>query len=204
MEQKGFDVNATIPAGTTKEEFRLMLQNLLIERFGLRFHREMKTMPAYELVIASSRPKLQQYQPEPDETPPPFKLTVVNKDGFPVLPAGNRPVAMAAPGGRIGIRARNESSEEIATRLSNVVGKPVIDHTGLKETYDYTLFYQITNLTAQPAGPASDITSPIADHPDLPTIFQAIEKQLGLKLQTKKLPVSIFVIDYAIADPTPN
>ena len=51
------DVNATLPPGTTKEQFHLMLQNLLVERFTLVIRREKKEMPIYELVVAKNGPK---------------------------------------------------------------------------------------------------------------------------------------------------
>ena len=55
-----FDITAKIPAGTTREQFALMRQNLLDERFKLVFHREKKEVPGYELVVAKSGPKLKE------------------------------------------------------------------------------------------------------------------------------------------------
>ncbi len=203
MDKEGFDVNAIVPPGTSKESFHLMLQNLLVERFGLRFHRENKVMRAYELIVAKTGPRLQQSGPEPVSPPAPFKSLVIDSDGFPVLPEGNRPTALAAPGGKIAIRAKNETTEEIAARLSNAVGEPVVDRTGLKGNYDYVLYYQVGAAAARGTSPF-DAPLPVSGQSEGPSIFQAVERQLGLQLREKKLSVPIFVVDYASKEPTSN
>jgi uncharacterized protein (TIGR03435 family) len=203
MDEQGFDVNAIVPPGTSKESFYQMLQNLLVERFGLKFHRENKVMSAYELIVAKTGPRLQQSRPGPVSPPAPFKDVVTNSDGFPVLPEGNRPTAIAAPGGKIAVRARDETIEEIAARLSNAVGEPVVDRTGLKGNYDYVLFYQVGATAARGTLPF-DGPLPVSGQSEGPTIFQAVERQLGLQLREKKLSVPIFVVDYASKEPTSN
>ena len=58
-----YRIDATLPPNTTMEQFRLMLQNLLAERFHLRLHHETKLRPGYELVVASGGPKLKEWNP---------------------------------------------------------------------------------------------------------------------------------------------
>ncbi len=206
IDKVDFDVNANVPPGTTKEQFHLMLQNLLIERFGLKFHWDSKVMPAYELVVTKSGPKLKESAPGPDEAAPPFNGTKVGPDGFPVLPAGKRPVTMMAPGGKLAVRGHEETAEDIAAKLSSEVGRPVINRTGLKGKFDYTLHYQIGGLRAEappsPSDPAD--SSSLANSESGPTLFEALQQQLGLKLQPSKGPVPVFVIDHANKVPTEN
>src|SRR4029453_9547494 len=90
-----FDILAKVPEGTTREQFRLMLQNLLIERFKLTFHRDKKEMPIYEPALAKDGPKFQEAVEDPapkDSTvvPPPMagSPAQLGKDGFPILQSG--------------------------------------------------------------------------------------------------------------------
>jgi uncharacterized protein (TIGR03435 family) len=65
-----FDIAVTIPEGATREQFELMMQNLLAERFKLKFHREPREMPIYELVVAKGGPKLKESTNGPEPLPP--------------------------------------------------------------------------------------------------------------------------------------
>ncbi|MGO9255964.1 MAG: TIGR03435 family protein [Bryobacteraceae bacterium] len=80
-----FDITAKIPPGTTKEQFRLMQQNLLAERFKLTVHHEKKESQVYELTVGKNGPKLKESAgPETPLTRPP-KWTI-GSDGLPVVP----------------------------------------------------------------------------------------------------------------------
>ena len=99
-----FNITAKIPEGATKEQFRQMQLNLLIERFGLKFHSEKKDMQGYELVLAKNGPKLKESAPEPpkdstansQKSPNTFTFSkpTMGKDGFPVIPPGVNAVFM--------------------------------------------------------------------------------------------------------------
>jgi uncharacterized protein (TIGR03435 family) len=96
-----FTISAKIPDGTTKEQFRQMQLNLLMDRFSLKFHREKKEINGYELIIAKDGPKLKESKPkpskEPDEDPEAPGLVTppkVGKDGLPVLPPDRSMVLM--------------------------------------------------------------------------------------------------------------
>jgi uncharacterized protein (TIGR03435 family) len=185
---------------------RLMLQALLADRFKLTLHRETKELPVYNLVIAKGGPKLQ--ESKPDETTnkgdktgdiaaggkkaassPGGPLTVGGGGG----PAGSKSVSLAAGGGasvsfggRGGNRnmsGRGVTMQGLTATLANVTGRPVMDKTGLTGKYDYKLEY------------APDDNSVEAD-PTGPSIFTAVQEQLGLKLESAKGPVEIFVIDH--------
>jgi uncharacterized protein (TIGR03435 family) len=75
-------VDATMPPGTTKEQLQAMLQNLLIERFHLSFHRETRNFPGYELVVAKDGPKLKESTPAPAASTPPLRHPAGRPGGF--------------------------------------------------------------------------------------------------------------------------
>jgi uncharacterized protein (TIGR03435 family) len=217
MESTRFDISAKVPAGTTKEQFRLMLQNLLAERFHMALHREKKDMPMYELVVAKGGPKLQESAPV-DETPakdaPPPEPPKMDKEGFPVLPAG-RPGGMLmgiGPGGRARLQAMGQTMDEFINMLSNHLDRPVTDGTGLKGKYDFRLSFAMDmamgrGMMMGPMPPPPGDGGPAAAAPDGdpgPTLFTALQEQLGLRLEAKRGPVEILVIDRMEKTPTEN
>jgi uncharacterized protein (TIGR03435 family) len=196
-----FDISAKIPAGASKEQFRLMQQNLLAERFKLAFHHEKKEMPAYELVVAKNGPKLKESveaSPPVDGTPePPASLPPgppspkTDSNGFPILPPGRGPLTMVIGNGHATMRSVEESMAQLVGRLSDQVRRPVTDATGLNGKYDFTL-----NWVMEGPGFSTDDPGP--------TIFAALQDQLGLKLESKKGMVDILVVDHIEKTPTEN
>ena len=87
-----------MPPDTTKEQFRVMLQNLLADRFKLTIHREIKELPAYVLTVAKGGPKMKESSPvnavaDADNALPPAPPSgqpTMGPDGFPVIPMGGR------------------------------------------------------------------------------------------------------------------
>ena len=125
MDSERFDIVAKAPPGATKEQVRLMLQNLLAERFKLTLHHEEKELPMYSLVVAKSGPKIKESAEEtapkdaaPPEAQPPIGLQrlTMGKDGFPLLPSGvggPGPMTIMMNG-----RARMQASKESMHRIS--------------------------------------------------------------------------------------
>jgi uncharacterized protein (TIGR03435 family) len=143
----------------TKAEFRLMLQTLLADRFNLKFHREMKDVPVYAMVIGKSGVKFKESDPEK-----PFKSLV-------------------------GVNGRNQYMEYSQATMEMVaegigVDRPVIDKTGLTGKYDIRL----------EATPEFRINN--NPQPDDLRIFDAIQQQLGLKLEPLKANIEVFVVDH--------
>jgi uncharacterized protein (TIGR03435 family) len=159
---------ASIPKDQLKEQFPLMLQSLLSERFKLTFHREEKVLPVYALVVAKDGPK----------------LTPIKNDGH-SSSNSNR--------GHLSVQAG--SSMQIADALSHPLDRPVIDKTGLSGVYKCELEWTPDDNQATPANQASDSG---------PSIFTAVQEQLGLKLVPQKAPVEILVIDHVERIPTEN
>lgn len=197
-----FNVTARIPEGTTKEQFSTMLQNLLMDRFHLAVHRESREMAKYELVVAKNGPKMKKATeippPNPDAPAPPqsgpYRMTA-DKEGFPVLVPG-RP-AMAMMNGRARMYQPRFTMEKLAQQISFQVGKPVTDATGLQGEYEIALYWAADNLPA----PKPDAPDPADSGP---TMMQALQEQLGLRLDPKKGPVDFLVVDHIDKMPTDN
>jgi uncharacterized protein (TIGR03435 family) len=206
-----FDVTATIAEGATKEQFRMMLQNLLAERFKMTVHHEKKEMPVYELVVAKGGPKLKETVEDPaskDSAVSPAPLEARGRGGPPPGNGATMTFRFGAAGSST-YSAKGQTMEQFAVMLSNQVGKPVTDGTGLKGKYDYTLTFaaDVAGMMAkqgivlpppQPGG-----ISPPADADSGPTIFAAVQ-ELGLKLEQKKGLVDVVVVDHIEKVPTEN
>lgn len=148
------------------EQWRERVRNLLADRFGLVIHKEAKEEQIYHLVIAKGGPKLTE-----NTSPGPRQGMSMNR---------GRAQGFAAP------------IQMLADNLANTVGRPVIDMTGLTGKYDWKLEWT----------PDSGMATPGPDNPQAqsgdapgPTIFTAVQEQLGLKLETAKGPVDTWVID---------
>lgn len=209
-----FTIAAKVPEGITGEQFRQMQLNLLIERFGLKFHREKKEIQGYELIVAKDGPKFKESEPEspkdpdadPDTVGPLLPNMTAGKDGFPVIPPGRTLVMIGLA------RARGQWSritmEEFARQLfgAGLAGlKPVIDRTDLKGKYDLSLDWAPDIGNAAPISPIAESRMPTASEPSGgPNIFTALQEQLGLKLVPKKVTVEMLVIDHIEKTPTEN
>ncbi len=205
LNQARFNILARIPAAATKPELRQMLQTLLVERFRLKFHRERKEGAGYDLVVAKNGPKLTVSKPRDPDAPAP-KIAgglKTGADGLPELPPGVP--MMVSSAGKVRRQAVGDTMQDLAGLLARRVGRPVTDATGLKGRYDFTLTWSSrADAGAMPpishGGPGS--YSPPPD--DYPTLMNAIQEQLGLKLEPKKGQVEMLVIDGVEKVPTEN
>lgn len=194
-----YEIHAKIPEGVSRDQIHLMLQNLLIERFGLAFHRETRDLPAYELVIAKGGLKMKESGPasgtdlefkETDRGP--VLVTTKDSNGYTQLPPGRKGmILMAIAPGILRNSGREQTMEEIVTMCRNRLQRPIIDKTGLTGTYDFNLDYSSGGPTSQPPNPST----PIADAPEPAPPFEVALELLGLKLQPVKAPVEMIVVD---------
>jgi bla regulator protein BlaR1 len=154
--------------GVADEDLAQRIQNLLADRFGLVVHRESPQKPVYVLVVAKNGPKLKEA-----DTSIPFRLRLgkgkISNDG----------------GGKVAM---------LASVLSNQFDRPVVDETGLTGFYKFDLKWtpDAPLGTAPNPGASSGSGQPDAGGPSL---FTALEEQLGLKLESKRRPVVTIVID---------
>ncbi len=175
---------------TVAEQMRQRLQALLADRFQLKLHKETKEGPVYALAVAKNGPKMKEGDPTSDAPRGAMRFT---------------------PGSLSG---RQVGIQQLADLLSQRLGRPVLDETGLQGAYDFDLTF--TPDQSQPVGfggpgpgPAAappppppggafpGFKDPPPIDPNGPTLFTAIQDQLGLKLESKKGPVENLVIDHA-------
>jgi uncharacterized protein (TIGR03435 family) len=212
LESERFDVVAKIPAGTTEEQFRLMLQNLLAERFKLAIHQETKELPTYALVVAKGGPKLKESAKEDPNAPaaaPPQGPPPVGRDGRMQMPRGGRGMmVMMGPKG-LHTEAARSTMAQLSDFLSNQLGRPVLDMTGLTGQYDYSLDFSPEGL-AMMKGPGMMAPPPGGGgHAEEGgpegggSLFSAVQ-DLGLKLESRKGPVALVVVDSGQKTPTEN
>jgi uncharacterized protein (TIGR03435 family) len=229
MENMGpnlYQIDATMPAGTTKTQYQLMMQSLLMERFHLEMHRETRGFPGYELVVAKDGPAMKESAPGPNtivaDTPQTPKRRT---DGSVILPPGpqiltslgrgmirvqaqEKPVGDLVKGmGRLIAQSLGEDANDFASR------KPrVIDRTGLTGKYDFTLEFSCegcgslgANMAMANGAAASSPAGDTSPGSGLPNIFVALEKQIGLKLvKAKAILLDVIVVDRVEKVPVGN
>jgi uncharacterized protein (TIGR03435 family) len=201
-----FDVIAKAPEGVPPDQMNLMLQSLLADRFKLRTHNETRELPVYALVKARTDGKLgAALKPAAVDCGPAGRGR-----GGPPPPAAAGSGA-PAPGPAMGCRAMiapgritvgGQPIAQLATLLSQQVGRPVIDKTGLTGGYDFEVSFMPEGGRGGPAGPlppGAPALPPI--DPDAPSLFTALQEQLGLKLESERGPVEVVIID-TVEQPT--
>ena len=218
-----FDIDATMPPETSKEQFRIMLQNLLADRFKAVVYRETKELPIYSLEIAKSGPKMKPSPDVPSTASPDEVLSLpstpkIGADGFPELPPqprGRNPIMFIGMPTRTKLVGQDATMGDLVDRLTSQLSRPVTDKTGLKGKFDFTLTFSTEGLpgplgTGMPSGqPARAVavappSGPPPESESLPDLFAALQAQLGLKLDAKKGPVVLIVIDRLEKIPTEN
>jgi uncharacterized protein (TIGR03435 family) len=200
-----FDIEARAQGNPTKAQMQLMMQSLLADRFKLKVHHETKEGPAYALVLSKPGKTGPQLQPHLNDasctTPaaPPAQATAGIPDP---CASGITGMPITVPG-RLDLRGRNVTMERIAEFLPAIGGsgvdRPVLDRTGLSGAFDFTIQFAAGELPQGLGGP------PPNSEPDATgrTFFEALQDQLGLKLESTKGPVDVLVIDH-VEEPSPN
>ena len=182
IEKDRYVILAQAPGTTSRAEMGAMLKTLLVERFALKVHSDMKEVDAYALVMArkdaKTGPKLQKWDG--------------NCNGKPAPPAqsnatGPRCAAFFRPPGLV---MRGVTMAVLANMLSASfanLGRPVVDRTSLEGEFDFDLE---TNFAPASANPAAADTGP-------PSVFVALQEQLGLKLEPTRTTVKVLIVDSA-------
>ncbi len=165
------------PAKLSEDEIRTIqsqvqqrLRVLLAERFSLVVHRETREAPVYALVVGKNGPKL---QPAQDDS------------------------TRSMRGGRGIITAQNVPLQILTNLLVNQLGRPVVDQTGLKGGFDFKLEWTPDPGLRGSTGAPGGADAPAATDPSGPSLFTAIQEQLGLRLESQKGPIEMIVIDRA-------
>jgi uncharacterized protein (TIGR03435 family) len=183
IEAKADGVDTATLDGLSEDQSKLMFQIFLTDRFGLKFHRETKSLSVLELVIAKGGPRLK--TAKPGDT---YPDGIQGPDGNPAGHAG----LMRWGNGRL--TGQGITVASLVPPLTQQLGRIVVDKTGLEGQYDVELRWTPDN-TSSPIGGQS---GPVPDSP-APSIFTAIQEQLGLKLESRKAPVDVLVVDHVEA-----
>ncbi len=177
----------------TPAQRRQMLVALLEERFGLKFHHETRELPMYDLVVAKGGVKMQASKPDPDGLDP--------GPGQGPKPSSH----MLMMHGRGHIESTGIGMSGLVRILSGQLGRTVVDKTELKGNYDYKLDWtpdDAAPVMLKSSNPAPGDNS-LSQDTGGPSLFTALEEQLGLKLESTKGPVDVIVIDQ-LEQPTAN
>jgi uncharacterized protein (TIGR03435 family) len=211
-----FDINAKLPAGATESQVPGMLKAMLADRFKMKAHMETKDFPVYALAVAKGGLKMKESPPDPN-------AEVGDPGEKPKAPATN----VSGSGGRGGVHieyghgsfftmadnkfiARKLPMTTFAELLGRFEDKPVVDQTGLTGSYDFDLEFTPEDYMAML------IRSAIAAGVTLPpealralsgssgdSLLNALDR-LGLKLENRKAPLEVLVIDHIEKAPTDN
>jgi len=181
MDSDRFDVAAKAAGNPDRTQMLLMVRALLAERFKLSVHHESRELPIYALVMARAdrRLGLQLHRSEVEDCNAQAVCGIMSPAGPPHLMG--KSVGMAS----------------VATALARFAGRAVEDRTGLIGNYDFDLRWSLDQMQRNPQVPAP---APPADGP---SIFTALQEQLGLKLEAAKAALDVVVIDRA-EPPTEN
>jgi uncharacterized protein (TIGR03435 family) len=159
----------------SQQQWRIMMQKLLADRFKLSIHWDKKEVAIYALTVTKNGPKL---------------------TASPGDPKGAPNLAMPARGR---FRGRNATMAEFAGELQAVLDRPVVDRTGISGRYDVALNWTVDDFQA---AHLSGFPAPV-DRVEVPDLFTAIQEQLGLRLESTKGSVDVMVID-RVERPTEN
>ena len=163
MESARFNIDAKAEEKVKDAEMMQMLQTLLAERFKLKIHHETKQVSGYALVVAKGG----------------LKIKPVEGQGSSTNSNNNK------------LTATHINMDRFAKYVSNVLVQPVVDETGLKDSYSFVIEYE----NPRPGREDKEST--------LPTLFTALTETLGLKLEPRKVPIDVVVVDHA-EQPTEN
>ena len=184
-----FDIQALIPLGTFSvtpqlgdPKLQMMLQMLLEDRFKLALRRDVREVQGYVLTLGKSGPKL---SPSKDGDIVPWK------SGY----RFNKDKSGEIVGSLNGVKA---PMTELVYSLQEVIGRPVVDHTGIMGNFNYRVEYEPLD-----SGLASALGITATGSSSYPSLFNALEEQLGLKLNAGKTSVEVLIIEH-VEKPSEN
>jgi uncharacterized protein (TIGR03435 family) len=169
------DINAKMPDGASREQIPGMLHALLGNRLKLTVHQESRIRKVYELMVGKAGPKMKEVDPSK------FSDEILRSPRF--------------------LRG-HFTMARLAYLLSDSLDRRVVDSTGLQAIYDVDL--QWTPIEASAPSGSGEAVQPLSPASDQPNVFQAIQQQLGLKLEPGRAPGKVVVIDHVERVPTAN
>jgi uncharacterized protein (TIGR03435 family) len=175
LDSERYEITGKAAGPATEEQLRLMMQGLLQERFKLAFHRQIKDFAVYVLVPGKNGAKVHESKTEGE-------TSIETNQKQMSVSVQRAPVA------------------QLTEMLSNVLRAPVIDMTGLKGRYDVSL--NVAKYAADMAAQGKSVESTPMDPQAL--IAMVLQEELGLKLESKKMPLDLLIVDHAEKAPVEN
>jgi uncharacterized protein (TIGR03435 family) len=220
IDTERYTIMAKAPDGAPQAALTTLMLNLLKDRFQLTTHLETRELPIFNLVMTRTdgRPG-----PNLKATPADCQATIADRNAAaqafaagrgappPMPPLGDINARPACGFGRLltgNVAVSGRTIAQFVTTLSEWMGRPVIDKTGLTGLYDFTLKFAPEDVRdAGPLGPTltlmrGQVQAPRVD-PDAPSLAAALQEQLGLKLESARGPIDVVVID-RLEKPTPD
>jgi len=193
-----FDIEAKYPTGATEDQVPEMLQSLLRDRFKLQLHHDTKERVVYALVVGKNGPKLKAAEAQTSDY----------SDGphRPGAPVRGYLQFLMGPSG-VHVMGPAVTLSTLSETLSHFVDKPIVDQTGIQGQYDIDLTFVPENMLRMARGPGGRTQGPDggADTHSEPrtTIFDAVQ-QYGLRLESRKAPLMLLIVDHIEKKPTEN
>jgi uncharacterized protein (TIGR03435 family) len=203
LDGEHYMLNARLAPGSSKEDFRVMMQQLLNDRFGFSSRMVSKKMAGHTLRVAKGGPKVRAVDPAPtresapqsDSALPEQRLALrnlkVGPDGFPIVPDGFG-MSIVSANNSTRLKSPRETMVGLASILSHQISEPVVDATGLTGSYEVALTWR-TDI----AGSATS-----AEFSQWPPLEEALVSQLGLRLEKGTVTVPVLVADHVKRTPS--
>lgn len=206
-----FDISATLPAGVPTTQIPEMLQRLLEDRFQMKMHREKKDFPVYVLEVAKGGLKMQESASDPNAANVDAKAPVnITGGGSAQGVSVNLGRGSSYTFSNNKFEAKRLTMAALAGNLERFTDRPIVDMTDLKGSYDFTL--DVTQEDYQAMMIRAAVTAGVAmppqalrflDGASFGSLFDAMQK-VGLKLDARKAPLDLLIVDEARKTPTEN
>jgi uncharacterized protein (TIGR03435 family) len=170
VDEARYDIEARAAGPAGDHELMMMLQSLLAERFKLAFHRETRALPGYALVLGKGGLKAKPSEPDADSR-------TSSRWGI--------------------IEGAGCDMAHLALKLSEALHLPVADFTAVPGEFDFKLEWTADDMQAKPPSGGDKPVIAAPEGVSGPSIFEALQEQLGLKLESRKVPAEVLVIDSA-------
>jgi uncharacterized protein (TIGR03435 family) len=206
-----YDIQAKLPEGATRGQVPAMLQTLLAERFGLKIHRETREFRVYGLVVAKGGARVTPSAPDDEAPSPPGGPlrggVAVGAGGAMahVSPDGNQRITPGAAG-NLHVENKKMTMAGLASAVARYCDLPVVDMTEIKGTYDLEFDVSGDEVRSAARAHGAVIRTPAegeASDPSGVSLSSSLQK-LGLKLEPRKAPFEVIIVDHVEKVPTQN
>jgi uncharacterized protein (TIGR03435 family) len=215
MAQQRYDIQAKLPEGAPRKQVPAMVQTLLQERLGLKTHRENREIRAYALVVAKDGPKLKPAPPETEAekaaaSGPPGQIRgglAVSRDGQVATTGMGGGVQMTpGPNGNMHVESKRMTMKLLVDTVARYCELPLLNMTNLEGAYDVEVDVSGEEIRNAARAHGAVIRTPASSEASDPAgvSLRGSLQKLGLRIEARKLPVEVLVVDDALKVPTEN